>query len=59
MILVTGGLGFVGSHTVASLLKAGHDVVATRYRSGRMPSFLADNKFASETVDVTGPHAII
>lgn len=59
MILVTGGLGFVGSHTVASLLKAGHDVVATRYRSGRMPSFLADKKFAIETVDVTGPHAII
>ena len=59
MILVTGGLGFVGSHTVASLLRAGHDVVATRYRSGRMPSFLADKKFVIENVDVTGPHAVI
>lgn len=59
MILVTGGLGFIGSHTVASLLKSGNDVVATRYRFGRMPSFLADKKFAIETVDVAGPHAII
>lgn len=59
MILVTGGLGFIGSHTAASLLKAGHEVVATRFRSGRMPSFLADRKFPIETVDVTGPHGII
>ena len=26
-ILVTGGLGFIGSHTVVELLNAGHDVV--------------------------------
>jgi UDP-glucose 4-epimerase len=26
-ILVTGGLGFIGSHTTAALLQAGHDVV--------------------------------
>lgn len=59
MILVTGGLGFIGSHTVASLLAAGHEVVATRHRVGRIPSFLAGKKFAVETVDVTGPHAVI
>ena len=59
MILVTGGLGFIGSHTVASLLSAGHEVVATRFRVGRIPSFLAGKKFTVETVDVTGPHAVI
>jgi UDP-glucose 4-epimerase len=59
MILVTGGLGFIGSHTVASLLRAGHPVVATRFRTGRIPSFLADHKFAIESVDVASPHAVI
>jgi UDP-glucose 4-epimerase len=59
MILVTGGLGFIGSHTVAALLKAGQDVVATRFRTGRIPSFLADKKFAVEAVDVASPHAVI
>ncbi|HEX4111688.1 MAG TPA: NAD(P)-dependent oxidoreductase [Stellaceae bacterium] len=59
MILVTGGLGFIGSHTVAALLRAGHPVVATRFRTGRIPSFLADHKFAVESVDVASPHAVI
>ena len=26
-ILVTGGTGYIGSHTVVELIKAGHDVV--------------------------------
>ena len=59
MILVTGGLVFIGSHTVASLLAAGHEVVATRHRVGRIPPFLAGKKFAVESVDVAGPHAVI
>jgi UDP-glucose 4-epimerase len=59
MILVTGGLGFIGSHTVASLLRDGHEVVATRYRTGRIPPFLADKKFAVESVDTTSPFAVI
>ena len=27
MILVTGGLGYIGSHTCVSLLQGGHDVL--------------------------------
>jgi UDP-glucose 4-epimerase len=62
MILVTGGLGFIGSHTVRALLDAGQSVVATRYRTGRIPSFLQDEickRVIVEPVDVTSPHAAI
>jgi UDP-glucose 4-epimerase len=62
MILVTGGLGFIGSHTVHSLLTAGHAVVATKFRTGRIPSFLGDEidkRLLIESVDVASPHAVI
>ena len=42
MILVTGGMGFIGLHTARSLLDLGEDVTITRYRTTRLPSFLAD-----------------
>ncbi len=41
MILVTGGMGFIGLHTARRLLDAGEDVVLTRYRRWRLPDFLA------------------
>ena len=41
MILVTGGLGFIGPHTARALLDLGEDVVVTRFRTSRVPDFLA------------------
>jgi UDP-glucose 4-epimerase len=43
MILITGGTGFIGLHVARSLLDRGHDVVLTRFRANRSPSFLADD----------------
>ena len=35
VILVTGGMGFIGSHTVQALANAGHDCLATSHRTTR------------------------
>jgi dTDP-L-rhamnose 4-epimerase len=46
-ILVTGGAGFIGSHTCDRLLALGHDVVVLDaltppvHRDGRQPTYLA------------------
>lgn len=40
MILVTSGLGFIGSHTTRALLAAGHHVIATTHSDRRPASFL-------------------
>ncbi len=39
-ILITGGMGFIGLHTVKAFTEAGEDVVATYYETWRVPSFL-------------------
>jgi UDP-glucose 4-epimerase len=41
MILVTGGLGSIGSHTARALLDLGESVVLTAHRSTRLPEYLA------------------
>jgi len=41
MILITGGLGSIGSHTARALLDLGEPVVLTGHRSTRLPEFLA------------------
>ena len=42
MILITGGLGFIGLHTARDLIDAGEDVVLTQHRNRREPEFLRD-----------------
>jgi UDP-glucose 4-epimerase len=41
MILVTGGLGSIGSHTARALLELGESVVLTAHRSTELPEYLA------------------
>jgi UDP-glucose 4-epimerase len=43
MILVTGGLGFIGSHTARALLDLGESCVLTQHRANRPPDFLIDD----------------
>jgi UDP-glucose 4-epimerase len=40
MILVTGGLGFIGSHTTRALLDLGEECVVTWHRASEVPEFL-------------------
>ncbi len=54
MILVTGGLGSIGSHTAQALLDLGESVVVTAHRSAGLPEFLAgepDGRVAVEPLD--------
>jgi UDP-glucose 4-epimerase len=56
MILVTGGLGFIGAYTARALLDLGADVVVTQYRVARNPAILAgelDKRLFVEQLDVT------
>ncbi|MEA2639683.1 MAG: hypothetical protein QOF51_1077 [Chloroflexota bacterium] len=56
MMLITGGLGFIGLHTARALLGLGEDVVLTQYRVAREPAFIKTElgKRASiEQLDVT------
>lgn len=62
MILMTGGLGFIGAHAVEALLGSGEQIVATRFRTARIPSFLAEEigkRVLVEALDVASPHAVI
>ena len=43
MILITGGLGFIGLHTAREIIDAGEDVVLTQHRNRREPEFLRND----------------
>ena len=61
-VLITGGMGFIGTHTARQFLDAGEDVVVTHYRVQRAPDFIADElgkRLTVETVDVSSPHDIL
>jgi UDP-glucose 4-epimerase len=62
MILVTGGLGSIGSHTARALLDLGEDVVLTAYRSTELPSYLAgelDGRVVVEPLDTSDGAAFL
>lgn len=59
MILVTGGLGFIGSHTVRSLLDLGEGCVLVQRRTPEVPADLADAEVAVEQVDITDLAALL
>ena len=52
MILVTGGSGFIGSHTVRALHGLGEPSVVMQRRSGQVPPHLADLPVVAEQADV-------
>jgi UDP-glucose 4-epimerase len=52
MILVTGGSGFIGSHTVRALHHLGEESVVVQRRSGAVPPHLADLPVLAERGDV-------
>jgi UDP-glucose 4-epimerase len=53
MILVTGGLGSIGSHTARALLDLGESVVVTAHRSTEVPEYLAGGQVVVESLDTT------
>ncbi|MBB6730413.1 NAD-dependent epimerase/dehydratase family protein [Cohnella zeiphila] len=62
MILITGGMGFIGLHAAQALLDEGEDVVLTRYREHRLPPSLfpqLDRKLFVEQVDIAEPDALL
>ncbi|MGH3265854.1 MAG: NAD-dependent epimerase/dehydratase family protein [Trebonia sp.] len=52
MILVTGGSGFIGSHTVRALYDLGETSVLLQRRTGQVPAHLADLPVVAEQADV-------
>lgn len=58
MILVTGGLGMTGAHTVRALADLGHKVVVTTHRRTEVPSFLT-GQVTVEPPDVTDRDAFL
>ena len=43
MILITGGMGFIGMHTARKFLDAGNDVVITQHSARREPELFRDD----------------
>ena len=62
MILITGGLGFIGLHTARRLLDVGEQCVLTQYRVAREPDFIRDDigrRIFIEKLDVTDADALV
>ena len=62
MILITGGMGFIGVHLARRFVDIGEEVVLTYNRTWRLPSFLegeVDKGVHTERVDVRNPHDLL
>ena len=62
MILITGGLGFIGLHTARRFLDVGEQVVLSQFRVRREPDFIKaelGKRAFIETLDVTAAHDVI
>ncbi|MFE4919120.1 NAD(P)-dependent oxidoreductase [Streptomyces sp. NBC_01724] len=59
MILVTGGFGFIGSHTVRALLDLGEDCVVVQRRARQLPAVLAGARVEVEQADVADREALL
>ncbi len=62
MQLVTGGFGFIGTHTVRALLDLGEECVLTQHRSSRIPPFIqheVGSQVFIEQLDVTDTTAFL
>jgi UDP-glucose 4-epimerase len=58
MILITGGLGFIGSHTVQALLDAGEECVLVQRSSAEAPPGRFDREVAVEQADAADLEAL-
>src|SRR5262245_43446720 len=58
MILVTGGLGFIGQHTVRALLDLGESCVLVQRRAPEVPAGLAGEQVVVERADINDPAAL-
>lgn len=58
MILVTGGLGFIGQHTVRALLDLGESCVLVQRRAPEVPADLAGEQVVVERADLNDPAAL-
>lgn len=62
MILVTGGLGFLGLHTTRALLDLGESCVLVQRREPNLPGELADEagtRVFTEQADIAKPNALL
>jgi UDP-glucose 4-epimerase len=59
MILVTGGLGFIGCHTVRALLDLDEGCVLVQRRTAEAPAGLAGAQVAVEQADITDLTALL
>jgi UDP-glucose 4-epimerase len=62
VILVTGGMGFIGLHTAKQVLEAGEDVVLMQHQARREPDFLKTEggpRVAIERADITSAFDVL